>query len=38
MENGGIAYWAHAGGFVVGAILGPILGLFQDSEQEKYNW
>ncbi len=28
MENGGIAYWAHAGGFVVGAILGPIFGLF----------
>jgi membrane associated rhomboid family serine protease len=28
MENGGIAYWAHAGGFVVGVILGPLLGLF----------
>jgi membrane associated rhomboid family serine protease len=28
MESGGIAYWAHAGGFVVGAILGPIFGLF----------
>jgi len=28
MENGGIAYWAHAGGFVFGAILGPLLGLF----------
>ncbi|NJL09267.1 MAG: rhomboid family intramembrane serine protease [Calothrix sp. SM1_7_51] len=27
MEGGGIAYWAHAGGFVFGAILGPILGL-----------
>ena len=27
-EPGGVAYWAHAGGFVFGAILGPILGLF----------
>lgn len=25
---GGVAYWAHAGGFVFGAILGPLLGLF----------
>jgi membrane associated rhomboid family serine protease len=30
MEGGGIAYWAHAGGFVFGAILGPLLGLFDD--------
>jgi membrane associated rhomboid family serine protease len=30
MESGGIAYWAHAGGFVFGAILGPLLGLFKD--------
>jgi membrane associated rhomboid family serine protease len=29
MENGGIAYWAHAGGFVVGAVLGPMLGLMR---------
>lgn len=28
MEGGGIAYWAHAGGFVFGAALGPLLGLF----------
>jgi membrane associated rhomboid family serine protease len=28
MESGGVAYWAHAGGFVAGAVLGPILGLF----------
>ncbi|HEY9881695.1 MAG TPA: rhomboid family intramembrane serine protease [Leptolyngbyaceae cyanobacterium] len=28
MEGGGIAYWAHAGGFVFGAILGPLFGLF----------
>ena len=35
MENGGIAYWAHAGGFVFGAILGPLLGLLEpDSQQE----
>jgi membrane associated rhomboid family serine protease len=26
--SGGIAYWAHAGGFVFGVILGPLLGLF----------
>ena len=25
---GGVAYWAHAGGFVFGVILGPLLGLF----------
>ena len=28
MESGGVAYWAHAGGFVFGLILGPLLGLF----------
>ena len=28
MESGGVAYWAHAGGFVFGAILGPVFGLF----------
>ncbi|NES77443.1 MULTISPECIES: rhomboid family intramembrane serine protease [Okeania] len=32
MEAGGIAYWAHAGGFVFGAILGPLLGLFSSPE------
>jgi membrane associated rhomboid family serine protease len=32
MEGGGIAYWAHAGGFIFGAILGPLLGLFQRSD------
>jgi membrane associated rhomboid family serine protease len=26
--SGGVAYWAHAGGFVFGAILGPLFGLF----------
>lgn len=30
MQGGGIAYWAHAGGFVFGAMLGPILGLFDE--------
>ncbi len=25
--SGGVAYWAHAGGFVFGLILGPMLGL-----------
>ncbi len=29
MESGGIAYWAHAGGFVFGAVLGPMLGLMR---------
>jgi membrane associated rhomboid family serine protease len=23
-----VAYWAHAGGFIAGAVLAPILGLF----------
>ncbi|MEB3278999.1 MAG: rhomboid family intramembrane serine protease [Lyngbya sp.] len=31
MESGGVAYWAHAGGFVFGAILAPILGIFSDT-------
>lgn len=34
MENGGVAYWAHAGGFVFGAVLGPLLGLFDKADQE----
>jgi membrane associated rhomboid family serine protease len=29
-ESGGIAYWAHAGGFVFGVILAPLFGLFKD--------
>ncbi|MBW4637653.1 MAG: rhomboid family intramembrane serine protease [Gloeocapsa sp. UFS-A4-WI-NPMV-4B04] len=36
MENGGIAYWAHAGGFAFGAILGPLLGLFNDQSKPEY--
>ncbi len=30
METGGVAYWAHIGGFAFGLILGPLLGLFKD--------
>jgi membrane associated rhomboid family serine protease len=38
MESGGVAYWAHAGGFVFGAILGPLLGLFSpDSKPPSYS-
>ena len=35
MESGGVAYWAHAGGFVAGIILGPMLGLFNSSFEEE---
>ena len=35
MESGGIAYWAHATGFLFGALLGPILGLFSDKSNEE---
>ncbi len=34
MESGGVAYWAHAGGFIFGAILGWMLGLFAKDETE----
>lgn len=33
IDVGGVAYWAHAGGFVFGALLGPLLGLFADKDQ-----
>ncbi len=33
MEGGGVAYLAHAGGFVFGAVLGPLLGLFSQSSE-----
>jgi membrane associated rhomboid family serine protease len=37
MESGGVAYWAHAGGFIFGAVLGPILGLFSsDAASRSY--
>jgi membrane associated rhomboid family serine protease len=29
VETGGVAYWAHIGGFVFGIILAPLLGLFR---------
>jgi membrane associated rhomboid family serine protease len=29
-EASGVAYWAHAGGFIFGAVLGPILGLMNN--------
>lgn len=32
VESGGVAYWAHIGGFVFGIILGPIFGLFRRDE------
>ena len=35
MESGGVAYWAHAGGFVFGAILGPLLGLFSSKSSSE---
>ena len=35
MESGGIAYWAHAGGFVFGALLAPLFGLFADVEDDE---
>lgn len=34
MSEGGIAYWAHAGGFVFGAILGQFLGLSDNAGEE----
>ncbi len=34
---GGIAYWAHAGGFVFGVVLGPLLGLFSKGH-DRYRW
>lgn len=35
MESGGVAYWAHAGGFVFGAVLGPLLGLLQPNPSDR---
>ena len=33
--TGGVAYWAHAGGFVVGALLGPLLGLMDERPRRR---
>jgi membrane associated rhomboid family serine protease len=38
MESGGVAYWAHAGGFIVGALLGPLFGLFSHSEATEVSY
>jgi membrane associated rhomboid family serine protease len=35
MEGGGVAYWAHSGGFIFGAILAPLLGLFSNKLENK---
>ncbi len=32
VETGGVAYWAHIGGFVAGLLLAPLLGLFRGDE------
>ncbi|HLP89560.1 MAG TPA: rhomboid family intramembrane serine protease [Nostocaceae cyanobacterium] len=37
VEVGGIAYWAHTVGFIFGAILSPLLGLFSD-KSESESW
>ena len=29
-QAGGVAYWAHAGGFVFGAVIAPLMGLLSD--------
>ena len=29
-EGGGVAYWAHAGGFLVGVVLAPLFGLLRE--------
>lgn len=34
MQGGGVAYWAHAGGFVFGAILAPLMGLFSSANDD----
>lgn len=33
MGASGVAYWAHAGGFVFGVVLGPLLGLFPKGQR-----
>jgi membrane associated rhomboid family serine protease len=36
MSEGGVAYWAHAGGFVFGAVLGLLFGLLKEEERNVY--
>jgi membrane associated rhomboid family serine protease len=41
MDSGGVAYWAHAGGFVFGALFVQIFGLFSrtsESENSVVDW
>jgi membrane associated rhomboid family serine protease len=33
--EGGVAYWAHAGGFVFGVLLAPLFGLFSDDRYSR---
>ncbi|MBE9018793.1 rhomboid family intramembrane serine protease [Chroococcidiopsis sp. CCALA 051] len=37
MESGGIAYWAHAGGFLFGAVLGFLFGMLKTEPQDQYS-
>ncbi|MBD2308928.1 rhomboid family intramembrane serine protease [Chroococcidiopsis sp. FACHB-1243] len=37
MESGGIAYWAHAGGFLFGAVLGFLFGMLKTDPQDQYS-
>ena len=37
MESGGIAYWAHAGGFLFGAVLGFLFGMLKKEPQDQYS-
>lgn len=34
-EVGGVAYWAHAGGFIFGAFLGSMMGLFRSPQRRR---
>ncbi len=34
VETGGVAYWAHIGGFVAGFVLAPVLGIFSRDDWE----
>lgn len=36
MESGGVAYWAHAGGFVFGALLAPLFGMLS-KQRDSYS-
>lgn len=36
MQSGGVAYWAHIGGFVAGVVLGPLLGLFSNESRSEW--